>query len=112
MADALSGRDGKAGALVEPKSGFGDDAAQTMVSLSGLSVTAATGVQSVWPLQRRIGVARPFVEFVAVPEATRGRHRQLRRGHVFDAAVPVDVCCTIQQSVPPNTAPHRVQGSL
>ena len=54
MADALSGRDGKAGALVEPKSGFGDDAAQTMVSLSGLSVTAATGVQSrVWPLQRR-----------------------------------------------------------
>ncbi len=57
MADALSGRDGKAGVLAEPKSGFGDDAARMMVFLSGLSVTAATGVQSRVCLVQRRGLA-------------------------------------------------------
>ena len=45
MADALSGRDGKAGAFAEPESWFRQAAAWTTVSRSGLSVTAATGVQ-------------------------------------------------------------------
>ena len=54
MADALSGRDRKAGALTEPESRIGEAAAWITVSRSGLSVTAATGVQSrVPPLQRR-----------------------------------------------------------
>ena len=53
MADTLSGRDGKAGALTEPESWFGE-AAWIAEFRSGLRVTAATGVQSrVWPLQRR-----------------------------------------------------------
>jgi hypothetical protein len=46
MADALSGRDGKAGALAEPESLVRVAAVWITVSRSGLSVTAATGVQS------------------------------------------------------------------
>src|SRR6478735_4492966 len=57
MADALSGRDRKAGALTEPESRIGEAAAWIAVSRSGLVVT---------------GMA-------------------LCRGHVFDAAVPMDV---------------------
>jgi len=54
MADALSGRDRKAGALAEPESWFREAAAWIAVFRSGLSVTVATGVQSrVAPLQRR-----------------------------------------------------------
>ena len=45
MADALSGRDGKAGASAEPKSWFRGEAVWMRMSRSGLSVTAATGVQ-------------------------------------------------------------------
>ena len=45
MADALSGRDGKAGAFAEPKSWVEGAAALTTASRTGLSVTAATGVQ-------------------------------------------------------------------
>jgi len=45
MVDALSGRDGKAGVSAEPKSWVEIPAAWTTVSRSGLSVTAATGVQ-------------------------------------------------------------------
>ena len=71
LVPALSGRGRKSRRLwSNRKAGFGDDAAQTMVSLSGLSATAATGVQSrVWPLQRR-GLAwrARLLEFVAVPE--------------------------------------------
>ena len=67
-ADALSGRDRKAGALAEPESWVRDAAARITVSRSGLSVTAATGVQSrVAPLQR-CGLARRHVGRVrAVP---------------------------------------------
>ena len=54
MADAVSGRDRKAGALAEPESWLRGEAVWMTLSRSGLSVTAATGVQSrVWPLQRR-----------------------------------------------------------
>jgi hypothetical protein len=54
MADALTGRDGKAGALAEPESWVWVADAWITMSRSGLSVTAVTGVQSrVWPLQRR-----------------------------------------------------------
>ena len=53
MADAVSGRDRKAGAWAEPESWFRGEAVRITLSRSGLSVTAATGVKSrVWPLQR------------------------------------------------------------
>jgi hypothetical protein len=48
MADALSGRDRKAGALAEPESWFRGEAVWTTLSRSGLSVTAATGVHKIY----------------------------------------------------------------
>ena len=55
VAGALPGRDGKAGAPIEPESWICDTAAWTTTVLrSGLSVTAVTGVQfRVCRLQRR-----------------------------------------------------------
>jgi hypothetical protein len=46
MADVLSGRGGKAGALAEPESWVRVVAALLVMFRSGLSVTAAIGVQT------------------------------------------------------------------
>ena len=46
VANAWSGRDGKAGALAEPESLVLGEPVWVVVSRSGLSMTAATGVQS------------------------------------------------------------------
>ena len=53
-------------------------------------------------------MARPFVEFVAVPEQrTVVTGMALRRGHVFDAAVPVDVIVPFNKACRP--IPRRIE---
>jgi hypothetical protein len=54
----FSGRDGKAGASTEPESWFWLAAVSIALSRSGLSVTAAIGVQSRVCRLQRAGVCR------------------------------------------------------